>query len=397
VCEAEVDALEGLVDKSILQRRDDAVEPRFWMLESVYEFAAERLAASGEEAELRARHAVYFCALAERMAASLRAGDPEEIPVSALEADIDNLRAAVAFGLATGDKELVREITAALPLYWLDRDLYAEGRSWLERALALDEAEDDTRRRLLAGLATIAYRQGDHDIAVNASDDAAALAMRLTGVTERFELLRHQARAAGMKDEVETAERLWKEALEAAMDADNGVGISACRLNLVDLANTTRRHERAQALAAENLPFVRARGQTRCEAYTLSALAETQVYRGRAADAGKDAVAGARRATQIGNNSLTAFCLDLAAAAAAAQGEPRRSATILGATETAREAMGVPPDEQELAVRARALELLGQTRSSVEDAWVEGRELDLGSALELATAGVDHGNETKER
>ena len=156
------------------------------MLESIHEFAAERLAASGEEADLRARHARYFRTLAERMAGSLRAGDPEEIPVSVLEADIDNLRAAVAFGLATGDRELVREITAALPLYWLDRDLYAEGRSWLERALALDEAEDDTRRRLLSGLATIAYRQGDHEVAVSASDEAASLAMRLVGVTDRF-------------------------------------------------------------------------------------------------------------------------------------------------------------------------------------------------------------------
>jgi len=388
VCDAEVDPLEGLVDKSLLQRRDDAVEPRFWMLESIHEFAAERLAASGEEAHLRAGHALYFRALAERMAASLRAGDPEEIPVSVLEADIDNLRAAVVFGLAMVDKELVREITAALPLYWLDRDLYAEGRSWLERALALDEAEDDTRRRLLSGLATIAYRQGDHEVAVSASDETASLAMRLAGVTDRFQLLRDQARAAGMKGELEAAERLWREALDAAIDADNGVGISACRLNLVDLANTAQRHEHAEALAGENLPFVRARGQTRCEAYTLSALAETRVYRGHPADAAEDAVAGARRATQIGNNSLTAFCLDLAAAAAAARGEPHRSAKILGATEAAREAMGAPPNEQEEAIRARALELLGRDASGVEDAWAEGRALDLESALDLATAGL---------
>ena len=386
VCDAQVDPLEGLVDKSLLQRRDGAVAPRFWMLESIHEFAAERLAASGEDAELRARHARYFRALAERMADSLRAGDPEELPVSVLEADIDNLRAAVAFGLDTQDTQLVREITAALPLYWLDRDLYSEGRSWLERALALDDAEDDTRRRLLSGLATIAYRQGDHDVAVSASDEAAALAMRLLGVTDRFELLRDQARAAGMRKDVEAAERLWEEALDAAISADNGVGISACRLNLVALANTTQRHDDAQSLADENLPFVRSRGQTRCEAYTLSALAETRIYQDRAAEAAEDALAGARRATQIRNDSLTAFCLDLAATATAARGEPQQSATILGATEAAREAMGVPLDEQEEAIRARALELLGRAGSGVEEAWAAGRALDLEEVLELATA-----------
>ncbi len=388
ICDAEADSLEGLVDKSLLQRREDSVEPRFWMLESIHEFAAERLAASGEEADLRVRHATFFRALAERMAASLRAGDPEEIPMSVLEADIDNLRAAVAFGLATGDKQLVREVTAALPLYWLDRDLYTEGRSWLERALALDEAQDDTRRRLLSGLAMIAYRQGDHDVAVRASDETASLAMRLAGATDRFQLLRDQARAAGMKGELETAERLLREALDAAVEADNGVGISACRLNLAALAIRAQRHEHAEALARENLPFVRARGQTRCEAYTLATLAETRVYRGRPADAAADAVAGARRSTQIGNNSLTAFCLDLAATAAAARGEPRHSATILGATEAAREAMGVPPSEQDEAIRARALELLGRGVRGVEGAWAKGRSLDLKSALKLATAGL---------
>jgi len=146
--------------------------------------------------------------------------------------------------------------------------------------------------------------------------------------------------------------------------------------------------DEAEALARENLPFVRARGQTRCEAYTLATLAETRVYRGRPADAAADAVAGARRSTQIGNNSLTAFCLDLAATAAAARGEPRHSATILGATEAAREAMGVPPSEQDEAIRARALELLGRGVRGVEGAWAKGRSLDLKSALKLATAGL---------
>lgn len=391
VCDAAIDSLEGLVDKSILQRRGEGVEPRFWMLESIHEFAREQLAGSGEEADLQARHAGYFRALAERMAASLQAGDPEEIALLILEADIDNLRAAVEFGLAGGDTQLVREITAALPLYWLDRDLYAEGRSWLERALALDDVEDGSRRRLLSGLATIAYSQGDHAVAVSASDEAAALGMRLAGVTGRFQLLRDQARAAGMKDDVATAESLWRDALAAAIEADNGVGISACRLNLADLATRTGRYETAEALAAENLPFVRARGQTRCEAYTLSALAEARVYRGHASDIAEDAVTGAKRSSQIGNNSLTAFCLDLAAVAVA-PAAPLRSATILGATEAAREAMSVPPDERELAIRSRALELLGPDAAGVESAWAEGRALDLTSALELATGTVGHGS-----
>ena len=387
VCDADVDVLQGLVDKSLLQRRNDAPEPHFWMLEAIRDFAAERLAGSGEAQDLRARHALYFRTLAERMDAALRAGEPEEVAVSVLEAEIDNLRATVAFGLETGDVGLVREITASLPMYWIVRGLYAEARSWLDRALGLDDEEDDTRRRLLSALGTIAYGQGDHAVAVAASDEAASLAMRLGGATERFELLKEQAKAARMSGETETAEKLYQEALDAAIAADNGVGTSACRLTLAYLANKTRRHDRAEALLAENLPFVRARGQTRCEAYTLASLAETSVYRNRPQDAAEQALGGARRASQIDDNPLVAFGLDLFAASAAARGDVRRAATILGATEAAREAMGVVPDEEEEAIRARALERLRRDRRVLEAAWAEGRALDLGSALELAAAG----------
>jgi predicted ATPase/class 3 adenylate cyclase len=386
VCDAEVDFVEGLVDKSLLQRRGDAPEPRFWMLESIRDFAMEQLVSSSEAQDLRARHSRYFLTLAERMGESLRSGEPEEVAVSVFEADIDNLRAAVAFGLGTGDLRLVQGITASLPMYWIVRGHYTEARLWLDRALALGDEEDETRRRLLSALGTIAYRQGDHAVAIAASDEAAALAMRLGGATERFQLLKERARGAGMRGEIEDAEKLWGEALEAAAVVDNGVGMSSCRLNLAALANTTGRHERAEALLAENLPFVRARGQTRCEANTLASIAETSVYRHRAQDAAEDALGGMRRASQIGDRPLVAFCLDVFAASAAARGDVRRAATILGATEAAREAMGVPPDEQELAIRAHAIERLRRDGGVFGAAWAEGRKLDLGSALELAAA-----------
>jgi len=385
VCDADVEVLEALADKSLVQRRDDAPEPRFWMLESIQDFAAERLAASGDEHDLRVRHAQYFRELAERMDANLRRGEPEEGPVSVLEADINNLRAAVEFGLETGDVELVRAITASLPMYWIVRGLYAEARSWLERALELADAEDDTRRRLLSALGTIAYAQGDHLAAVAASDAAATLATRLGGATKPLELLKEQALAALRKDDFEAAEKLFRERLAVAIAVDNGVGTSSCRLNLAYIANKTRRHDRAEALLAENLPFVRSKGQTRCEANTLAGIAETTVYLGRPQDCAEEALLGATRALQIRDNPLAVYCLDLFAASASARGEGRRAATILAATEAAREAMGVGPDEDEAAIRARALELLGRGGRAVESAWAEGRTLDLASALELAT------------
>ena len=107
VCQPEPGALDGLLDKCLVVRGDEAPEPRFGMLESIRDFAAERLAADGEGPALRVRHAGYFRALAEQMDAALRAGEPEEGPVAVLAADIGNLRAAVEFGLQAGDTQLV--------------------------------------------------------------------------------------------------------------------------------------------------------------------------------------------------------------------------------------------------------------------------------------------------
>lgn len=379
---ADVDMLQSLVEKSLLRHTGG----RFWMLETIREYGIERLEQSREAERLRRRHALYFRTLAERQEALLRAGEPEEGPVSALEQEIDNLRAAAEFGFETGDRELVREITAALPTLWLVRGLHTEARSWLERALALAAAEDDTQRLLLSALGTIAYGQGDYETAIAASDDAAALATRLGGATERLDLLREQCLAALRKGDLEAAETLFRERLAEAIAVDNGVATSSCRLNLAAIANKTSRHELADAFLAENLSFVRGKGQARCEAYTLAGLAETSVHRGRPGDAADHALGGARRAREIGDKPLLAAALDLVAASTAARGDVRRAAVILAATEAAREAMGVGPDEDEEAIRARALELVARDRRAVEAAWAEGRELDLASALEFAAA-----------
>lgn len=357
-------------------------------MQAVGGFAAERLAASGEAPELRARHAEYFRALANRMDAALRAGEPEEGPVAVLAADIGNLHAAVEWGLDAGDTRLVREITAALGMYWLVRGLYTEARSWLDRALALDDAQDHTRQRLLSALGTIAYGQGDHLAAVAASDEAASLAMQLGGVTERFEALDARATAALMKGDLEAAEALLQDTLDVALAVDNGVGTSSCRLRLARVANQTGRHHRAEDLLAENLPFVRAKGQTRCEAYTLASMAETTVGRGRPGDCAADALLGARRALQVGDTPLAAYTLELFAVAAAANGDRRRAAAILAAGEAARRAMGAEPDPDEQAIRGQALKLLDQDDEAFAIGSAEGRALDLPAALSLA-AGED--------
>ena len=256
--------------------------------------------------------------------------EPEEGPVAVLAADIGNLRAAAEFGLATGDNEVVRQITAALHMYWDIRGLYTEARSWQDRALALTDVQDLTRQRLLSAQACTARTQGDYMAAQAASDEAASLAMALAGETELFESLRARVDAAESREDLVTAETLLQEALGVALAAGNGVGTSACRLGLVWVANQQGRHDEADDLLAENLPFVRGLGQIRCEGFTLAFMADTSIRRGRLPDCAAPALLGATRALQIGDRYLAAWCLDLFAVAVAAAGDQRRAAAILG-------------------------------------------------------------------
>ena len=385
VADADPDVLQGLLDKNMLQRRDED-EPRLWLLSSIQEFAAERLAMHEGAAEVRRAHARWYRDLAESADAEIRAGEPEELAVEAMGAEIDNLRTAVDFGIETGDAGLVRSITVALPMYWIMRDRYAEARAWLERALAASDVEDETRVRLLLAVATMAYRQGDHPAAIAASDEAADLAMRLGGVADRFQDLKLRAARALETDKLDEAEVLYRQAFDAAVEVDNGVGMSSCRLNLATIANQTGRYEGADSLLQENLPFVRGRGQSRCEAYTLMGLAETAVFRKLPEPAAEWATSGARRALGFGEESLAAYCLDVAAAALAEEGERDRAAAILGSTERARDRLGMALDDEEKAMRDRAL---GAIRPALDDTELEravarGTDLDLAQALELA-------------
>ena len=389
VADAELDALQGLLDRSIVLRTDGA-PPRFTMHESIRVFAAEQLAASGAERTVRDRHAAWIRALAERVDEQLQSGEPEERWVSLLTPEIDNLRAAFAHGLQTGDAATVRAIAAALPMFWVMRGRVAEGRGWIERALDLDPAEDAMRRSLLSGLAILAYMSGDHAAATLAADDAAGLATRLGPSLDRSTRLRAGIAAAMAHDDFATAEPLFEALLGVARAEGNGVRTSACRINLAYIANRTGRHERAEALMAENLPFVRARGQSRCEATSLVTLAETATYLGRPAEAVEYAVAAAAIAPRVADEVLLVADLRWYAAAAARLGEAMLAARALGACEAAEAELDAALAPHEAVVREA---LVATLRGSLTDAELDaeratGRDLGLSGVAALIHAPV---------
>ena len=130
VADADLDVLQSLVDKSLVRHTDE----RFWMLETIREYALEQLEESGEADGLRRRHAEHYLALGEKAMAAMSRGYSGEW-VERLEREHDNLRAALDHLAAAGETELVLRLTGALADFWHDAGHVAEGRRRLETAL----------------------------------------------------------------------------------------------------------------------------------------------------------------------------------------------------------------------------------------------------------------------
>jgi predicted ATPase len=133
VSDADLETVQSLVDKSLLRFTDE----RYWMLETIREYAVERLADDGAAAELARSHALYFASFAERVEASRTDGTADPFP--ALDRDVANVRAALTSTREAGDDELLLRFATALWRYWSVRGFIAEGKTVLEEAIAACE------------------------------------------------------------------------------------------------------------------------------------------------------------------------------------------------------------------------------------------------------------------
>jgi len=145
---AVLDGISALVEQSLLRREQGAAgEPRFAMLETIREFAAERLAAGGEEPVLRERHLAFFFTLAQQAGRPTQAAVLTQAALQQLAAEQDNLRAALRWALERGAAETALRFVRALTAFWYDARSWSEGRAWAEAALALPEAQRRTAAR----------------------------------------------------------------------------------------------------------------------------------------------------------------------------------------------------------------------------------------------------------
>jgi predicted ATPase/class 3 adenylate cyclase len=173
-----LDGLATLIDHSLVRPGEAGNgEPRFTMLETIREFAVERLALSGEADELQRRHAGFFRSVAE--AAELRlTREDRVVSLARLDVEHDNLRAVLDWTERTGDADIGLRTAAAIWRFWQQRGHLSEGRARLGRLLAMPAAapRGPVRARALGALGGIAYWQNDNPVTRAAYEEAVEIA-----------------------------------------------------------------------------------------------------------------------------------------------------------------------------------------------------------------------------
>lgn len=416
------DGVETLLSSNLLQQRESSAgEPRFWMLETIHEYATETLEESGEAPMLQREHALYFMRLAEEAEPHLT-GTNQQAWLQRLEDEYDNLRTALAWAgdrarsgshgghLASGaesspggnqeEGEIGLRTAGALWRFWLVRSLLTEGREQLGRALSLpegvlQECSPGSRAKALNGAGYLAGRQGDYSSARSLSEASLILGWE-AGDTQSISLSVNNLGAVAYEEgDYTKACAMFEESLALRRTIGDKWGIAMSLNNLGIVAYEQGDFPRAGALHAESLALLREIGDRWGIAMSLNSLGNVACEQGDYTGARalhEECLALGR---EIGDKKSVAACLAGLGGAAIALGQEglvEKAATLLGAAQGLLQSMGAVLDRDDRLPYERAVAsaryVLGE--AAFEKAGQEGRGMSLEEAVNYALAGTDN-------
>jgi predicted ATPase/DNA-binding SARP family transcriptional activator len=423
ICDVALSDLQRLVDESLLQPEHLAgPETRFRLLETIREYALERLTQSGGADDLARRHADYFVALAEKAAPALR--QPDQLDwLARLDADSPNIRAALTWSLDHDRVEPCLRIGASLWRYWESRGSINEARALLDDALArpsrvsgriraralfasgrmalrqgdYDQADDVFRESLelsrhahesvgsalsLAGVGWVALMRGRTADAVATCRDALAIARTTDEDWVLGDVLNNLGNAVRCEGDFAGANAALTEALTLRRRCGDLEGITATLCSLAWLAAEEQNFDRAQHLFEQGLAASDERRDVWYQAARDVVLAYVALGRGDLKGARTLCIRGIKSCRELGYPQYAAQALETLAAVTAAEGFPQQAGLLSGGTIAYAERHGVPLTAP-LAVEAaltRARRKLGP--AAWKEALNEGATRDLADLLD---------------
>jgi hypothetical protein len=377
-----LEALSTALDNSLVRQEMSRGEPRFRMLETIREYAAERLAEIEPEPATRLRHAEHYRGLAE-WAAERLFSDEQRSCLDTLEREHDNLRAAMDFAVTEGRAELALRLVSATWRFWQMRGYLAEGS---ERALDLADAtaHPEVLQRALEAAGGVAYWQGDMDQSRDLYLRQQDLAIQRGDERGEAQALYNRSMTYALESDASEAAALAQQALDKYRALGDRHGEGLAQWAFLNALAFQEQVAEGTALAADTVAIFREVGDRFMLAWGLYTQSLTQIQ---ARDL-EGARASLTEALQIFEEthdlSGYALVLDGFASVEWLAGERDRAMRIAGAAAAIQDVSGVG-----LAVRNRQYaqffpaDLLSE--APLAEAYAEGQSLSLEEAVALAT------------
>jgi non-specific serine/threonine protein kinase len=432
-----MDGLSGLVNKSLVNMEEKEGEARYRYLETIRQYAMEKLLESGEAVNARNRHLAYFMEYAGR--AEEYFGTAQRLSwLNRLNMEHDNLRSALGWALES-DPESALHLVCSLYLFWRSHNYLTEGCRWCQAAISRAEALslagpniDQTRADAFLALAMLSVNRGEHRTAQTAAKQGVALARQLDDQLRLVRTLNSLGFSSAFLGDVTLA----FESLHESEDICRKMGYKEELANILQaLAYVTMEVHGSEAVGQlqsymeESLTLSQGSLDPEAAVRTEGILARLALYRGDLVDARKHAdlmldlhremgdqlsVTGHQSAMahvarqmgnykealalyretlpdwqKIGHRGAVAHQLECFAFIAKAQEQGERAVKLMSAAEALREASSSPRTPQERIEYDRELEGLraGMDEKTFHLLWAEGQSMNMEQAIDYAIAG----------
>jgi predicted ATPase/transcriptional regulator with XRE-family HTH domain len=394
------EGMESLLEKSLIhgmrngsgESISHSAEHRFTMLESIREYALDRLEAGGEADEVRRLHAVYFLDLAERAEPHLTREEQAEW-FQRLQREYTNVRAAISWSLAQGEHDISLRFGGALAIFWRNR-YPGEGRWWAEWAMkgALKESAGEptlTHARALFSAALMLMQTKEYPRARATFEESLRMYRALDdklGIAASLSWTATMLIYTDLPEDRASVEKMLDESLELYRSIGDSVGMAGVLTSMGEAARMERDYPRAIDVYERCLALQLEVKDKQGIATTVTNLAWV-VYHGKDYERAKHLLRETLRTYQeIGSGYYVAWALAAWAGIERAQGDPHKAAIVIAASNALAAPAGAPfdaPDQRDTEEIEAAIksDLSEQEWHSAQQ---QGRTMNMDGAIDYA-------------
>ena len=381
-----LDLLSNLVEKSLVTCNCTSEIPRYFMLETLRQYAGEKLDSSAETDLYRQIHAEYFLKLAEEAEPQLT-GTEQAIWFNHLQTEHDNLRTAIEWAIGAAKTEMAQRLCGSLGRFWWVHGHMTEGRIWLKQALAIREGvSKEVQAKALRWAGGLAWPQGDLLAAKIAFDESISLYRELGDMAGMANVLGNLGTVAQNQGDYASAWEMFSQSLEFLRVLGNKWGMANALNNLGNVAQEQGDYAKAQTLQEESLAFRRELGDSRGMGIALNNLGSIALEQNKVESARAYFEQSLKINYEISARMMLAYNLSGMAQVLGGEGQAISAAQLQGATKKLLEEMGAPLEPYEQSLYEKTAIALKQALGEkyYQQAFEAGEAMSLEQTINLA-------------